>query len=699
MNVRHRAPLWGVTRLAGKVTALLVVFAAVAVPLGVTTGFWALLNLDLPGQIPDHENPRIESRPSVVVDAAGNRIAEFRAFELTVPLEPEDVPTVLEDAVVAAEDRRFWEHNGVDPMSLIRAAIVNYESGEIEQGGSTITQQYVKNTYTQGERDISRKLREALIATRLEREMSKEEILFRYLDTVYFGDGAYGVGAAAESYFRKPVSELTISESALLAGAIAAPSRYGPRVNADVAEQRRLLVLDAMREEEMITEAEYQAARAERIWYAPFGEPPGPAPVVQPPPSPQQPTYPYFVDYVRRSLEANLGENLLYRGGLTIETTIDPRMQAEAEAAVAERLDGTAPPLEMSLVSVEPSTGFVRALVGGRDFQASQVNLALGGSTGMQPGSSFKPFVLASALEHGVEPEERYPAPSALSFPGCAGTCTISNYDGDDRGRITLRNATEQSVNTVYAQLVDEVGPGAVAELAHRVGVSRIDPAGEYGVSLALGSYEVSPLDMAAGYATFANHGVRRTATPIVRITDPEGRVLEDNSAPGGEQVVDPAVADTVTDVLSGVIASGTGTSADIGRPAAGKTGTAQDYRAAWFVGYTPQLSTAVWMGYSDAARPLVGIRGVGQVTGGSHPAQVWARYMRAAHANLEVLGFTPPGPLPDPDAAPAAPQAPAAPPPPPAPVPPSEGDRSYGNSVVADCGGPCVIQGPDLTP
>jgi penicillin-binding protein 1A len=367
---------------------------------------------------------------------------------------------------------------------------------------------------------------------------------------------------------------------------------------------------------------------------------------------------------------------------------------------VAETLSGTSAPLEMSLVSVEPSTGHVQALVGGRDFDASQVNLALGGSVGMQPGSSFKTFVLATALEHGINPETLFDAPASAEFPGCDPTCTINNSDYEDHGRMTLRAATAASVNTVYAGLIDQLGPSTVAEMANRLGVSAIDPEQPYGVSLALGAYEVSPLDMAAGYATLANRGVRQEATPILRVLDRHGNVLEDHTAPEGEAVLNPVIADTVSNVLEGVIQGGTGAAADIGRPAAGKTGTAQDYRAAWFAGYTPQLSTAVWMGYSDSPRPLEGIKGLGAVHGGDFPAQTWQRYMAQALDGVPVVDFVPPGPLPDivPGTTEPVVDAPVEPAPPPAPEPfeASAGEALPPAVIPDDCGGPCTR---DLVP
>jgi penicillin-binding protein 1A len=703
---KRRRRLWALPRLSVKVVLLSVVAVVIGIPACAVTAMGALLYLDLPGTFPER-NPQIESEPSRVFDAEGNQIATFQEYELTVEITPEDIPQSVEDAVIAAEDRTFYEHNGVDPNAVFRAALQNYQNGEIVQGGSTITQQLVKNQYLSGEQSFSRKLREAILATRLERERTKEEILFEYLDTVYFGDGAYGVGAAARSYFRKPVSELNISEAATLAAIIPAPTRYSPRADFEAAESRRVLVLEQMLETGAIDQDTFEAARAQHLWFSPFGDPQGPATVIFPAPITETPVHPYFIDYLRRWLLARYDPELIYRGGLRIETTIDPRLQLEAATTTAESLQGTAAPLEMSLVSVEPATGFVRAMIGGRDVRQSQVNLALGGSTGMQPGSSFKPFVLAAAFEQGKDPTDVYPAPSSYQLQGCEGECTVSNAsEGTRGGSQTLRDATRTSTNTVFAQLVEDTGTAAVASVANRTGVGSIVPDGWYGPSLALGAYEVSPLEMASGYATFANHGLHVPATPVTRILDEDDQVLVDLiTAPPAERVIDANIADTVTDVLRGVIADGTGTRANINRPAAGKTGTAQEYRAAWFVGYTPQLSTAVWLGYSDAPRPLYGIQGVARVTGGSIPAQAWARFMGAAHAPWPVMDFPVPGPLPPPVSAiptgPAPPSTPAStiPPPPPLPNPVTgTGPPSDRTDVPNDCGGPCADV-PQLDP
>lgn len=674
-----RRPRW---RRASRGLVRTLVILGVGIPLFLLAaaggGLALLLYGDLPGTVPE-EHERLVSMPSTVVDAAGNPIGTFREFELTVPIEPGDIPQVMKDAVVAAEDQQFWEHEGVSPEALVRAAIENVREGEVVQGGSTITQQLVKNTYLTSERTVDRKLDEMILAARLEQEMTKEEILFAYLDSTYFGAGAYGVGAAAQTYFRKPVQELTASEAALLAGIIPAPSETGPRENPFGAEARRLLVLENMAELGSLTPDEYEAAKAEQLWFANLGTPDRPATVYYPAEDEGVNPHPYFLDYVRQYLVARYGEDAVFRGGLRIETSLDPGLQAQAEAAVAAGLEGTEAPLEMSLVSVDPATGQVKAFVGGRDWAASQVNLGLGGSLGMQPGSSFKPFVLATAFEQGMGPDDVMPAPGAWPVPGCEGTgCTINNYNGRGYGSMTLRSATWSSVNTVYGALIHELGPDTVAETARRLGVESLSEDREYGISLALGSAEVSPLEMAGAYAVFANHGLRADVTPVVRVTDAEGRVLEDHSLPGGEQVMHPAVADTVTDVLAGVVTNGTGTGAAIGRPAAGKTGTAEDYQAAWFVGYTPQLSTAVWMGYADDPRPLENIGGYGSVTGGSIPAATWAAFMEPAHENLPLVEFAEPGPLPAPGGGPAITPAP----------------RDYPASPPLDCGGICASGG-----
>jgi len=664
------------------------VVAAVGVPLvAVTTIVGSLIFLPLPATLPDPK-PGFVSLPSQVFDAAGNPIATFRAFDQSVPIKQSDVPQVLKNALVASEDKNFYHEGGVDPRGTVRALVRDLQGSGYVQGGSTITQQYVKMAYTDQKRTLTRKLKEAVLASQLSRKVPKDEILFKYLNAVYLGDGAYGVGAASETYFRKPVTELNASEAALLVGLIPAPSRYEPRANTALAEQRRLTVLQKMWEQHDLSDADYLHWKATPVRVAvgglAFGLPPS---TIVYPPLDAVTRYPYFVDYVRRYLEIQpgIGPDVLYRGGLKIQTTIDPTLQAAAEQAVATSLQGTADPLEMSLVSIEPQTGHVRALVGGRDFAKDQTNLALGGcdneapdkvvpvvatcvrggvpqggGTGRQPGSAFKPFVLAAAFTNGVLPTEPISGPPSIALPkGCTSGCAvIHNAEAGEGGSFTVASATWASVNTAYAQLIldPRVGVRRTAQVAKDVGITNAwySPS-RHGASYALGALDVSPLDMASAYGVFDNHGVRAPPTPVIRIVDASGRTLLDDSAPPGTQVLDSAVADNVTEVLKGVITQGTGyPNAVIGRPAAGKTGTTSNFVDGWFVGYVPTLSTSVWMGFKDsedaAKHQLVGFfpgRGYrGQIFGGTVPALTWADFMMKATVGVPPTDFSQPAPL-----------------------------------------------------
>ena len=490
------------------------------------------------------------------------------------------------------------------------------------------------------------------------------------------------MGAATQTYFRKPLTQVTLPEAALLAGVIRAPSYYDPRLNPEGAESRRELVLQQMLEQKRITPDQFNQSMAARVYVVGRGTPPpkGPLTAIYPPEQ-QQTQFPYFVDYVSKYLVAKYGHDRVYRGGLRIQTSLDPALQANAEASVASALKGTKHPREMSLVAVEPQTGFVKALVGGRDFGASQVNLALGacpppakpegsdvptlpppdqpicvpgGGGGRQPGSSFKPFTLAKAFEEGITPERVYSAPTTYTYPHCIPTpgssCTVHNVEGEGGGAMTLRSATVHSVNTVFAQLIGNVGVKPTAELAHRLGITRVNPDATdavngrpYQSSITLGSPDVAPLDMAAAFSVFAARGLQNAATPIVKIEDSTGAVLEDNTKRAPKRVMAEVIADNVTDVLRGVIAGGTGTSANINRPAAGKTGTSENFGNAWFVGYTPTISTAVWMGNSDGevSDPLPY-----GTYGGTAPARTWAAFMSDALKDVPVTDFNQPAPL-----------------------------------------------------
>ena len=650
-----------------------VVVVAAVTPLVVTAIVWLMWRFGAQPSVPEPTHPQ-GGQVSRAFAANGEEIGQFRQFEQNLPVKPADIPLRLKQAMIAAEDESFYSHGGVDFRGVVRAAKADLLAQDFSQGASTITQQYVRNAYTGRERTVGRKLREVVVARQVDRQLPKDEILFKYLSTIYLGEGAYGVGAASENYFRKPVSQLSLSEAALLAGLVPAPSRYEPRGNPSLAEEKRRVVLDKMLDQGYITPEEHSTASAQRIWMVPNVPPNRPATVIHPP---QQldPKYPYFMDYLRRYLVARYGPETVFKGGLEIHTTLDPRMQAAAEGAIAASLAGTSPPLEMALTAVQPETGFVRAMVGGRDFNApgGQANLALGGCTrpperfkdkvdvpatcwdeksrvvggggsGRQAGSAWKPFVLAAALNKGMPESKVYSAPSSYRFKGCTGDqgCTIQNYEGSGGGSANLRSATARSINTVYAQMIRDVGVKETADMAKKLGITSAWVATPeiQGPSYAIGTQEVSPLDMASAFGVFANHGRRNPATPVEWMKA-RGKILEDNRRRAPERVLDEGVANSVTDILKGVITGGTGTKADIGRPAAGKTGTAQEWRDAWFVGYTPQLSAAVWIGNRDRPTSLFGVKGVGRVTGGSIPAETWKGFMLEALKDVPPTDFT----------------------------------------------------------
>lgn len=658
MTLRRRVSQFFRASAAFVIVALITPVAAAGVLLATN------LFLPLPAAIPEPEE--LEAiQFSEVYDVNGDLIHVYQQFDQSIPVAPGDIPQVMKDAVIAAEDRNFYQHEGFDIRGTVRALVTDVRQGELAEGGSTITQQLARNAYGVGtERTISRKIREAILASQLDRSMSKEQILYEYLSIVYFGEGAYGIGAAAQVFFQKPINEVGLSEAALLAGVIPSPSNYNPFVDPGTAELRRRSVLDAMLEEELVTFDEWNVAKDQVVWLDTQGPPPGPATIVR---TPQLTTtrYPWFIQYLTSHLIEALGsEDLLYRGGLKIYTTLDPRVQAEAEATVAETIDGVEArtsvdpatgaeivhQFQMSLTAIEPPTGFVRAIVGGRDFNLDQASMATGaGSSGRQPGSSFKAFVLAEAFEQGITPDEVY-----SGGPLTIGDYSPENYGGSVYGNMTLRQATHQSVNTAFVRLMQDVGPYEVVDLANRLGlgVREIDPAIDgSGLAIALGSREVTTMGMASAYGTFGNRGVRVAPTPVVRVFGADGELLVDRSQPEGEQVVKQATADNVTDVLRGVLTDGTASGRGIGRPAAGKTGTAQDNKDGWFVGYTPTLSTAVFMGFDPP--PPTGeswtVKGV-RLTGGSFPARAWQRFMQAALQGVPITDFSEPAPIEEPE-------------------------------------------------
>ena len=582
-------------------------------------------------------------RPTVVLDAANRPLAHLRGGRLGSPVALDRIAPVVAEAVIAVEDVRFRAHGGVDVRALGRAVVRNLRHSRVVEGGSTITQQLAKNSITGPARTVERKLVEASIAWQLEEQMSKDEILEHYLNTVYFGNGAYGVESAAHEYFGRPASDLTLPHAALLAGLLRSPATYDPRRHPHAARTRRNLVLGLMATHGRISEERAVTAQA--------------APLEVAEPTLRSWRAAYFVDHVLDILQqdsdfAFLGDTAqeraarVFAGDLRIETTLDAGWQQAAEDAVAATTPHTDDP-DAAMVAIDPDTGGIRALIGGRDYFADQAiarfNLAT--DARRQPGSTFKPIVLASALQHGHTLDERYAAPAALRLPPVAGepeAWQVANYDHAGYGTLDLRTATAFSVNVVYAQLIDDVGAERVATLAKELGIrSRLRPYR----SLALGAEEVTVLDMASVQATLAAGGIYRRPSAISRITTADGDVLYERREPKGKRVLEQAVALQVTSALREVVESGTGLRARAGRPLAGKTGTTQDGADAWFVGYTPDMAAAVWLGFSSGRVPMTPPRTRITVEGGTWPSELFARFSLRALEQVPANDFTVPVP------------------------------------------------------
>ena len=613
------------------VAAIAVATAILGSGLGVTfLGAETVRKASVHKGLPDVELRPLAQRSEIL--AADGTLLSALYEEDRVPVPLREVPKALRDAVIAVEDSAFFEHQGVSVRGLVRAVKTNVSSGEVAEGGSTITQQLVKNSILTADRTYDRKAKEAVLAVRMERELTKHEILESYLNTVYFGQGAYGVSAAARRFFDKPLEEITLPEAALLAGMISSPQAFDPVRAPESAAERRQHVLGRMVAVGSITQADADAA----------AQAPLPTTVSKDLPQPTD----HFTEEVRRQLSADtrLGatpaerEATIFRGGIKVHTTLDPAVQAIAEQAVRDRLPES--PFTAALVAIDPADGSVKALVGGPNFAEAKYNLATQGAR--QAGSSFKTIALAAWLAAGRSPEDLVDATAPCTFPmpdSDPPAWNVDNYDGGS-GEVlvtTLREATVKSSNCAYARLALALGPDKIVAMAKKLGLSRSLPAVP---SIVLGSAEVSPLGMASVYATLAADGIRRPPVFIRRVEGPDGRVLLENS-PAEERVLEPQVARSITDVLRGVIDRGTGRRAAIGRPAAGKTGTAQEWRDAWFAGYTPQLAAAVWMGSPRGQESMIGVAGT-NVTGGSFPAAIWGQFMAGAMAPLEVRDFDP---------------------------------------------------------
>ena len=587
---------------------------------------------------------------STVLDRDGNVIAVLREENRKV-VDLDEVPRHVVEAVIATEDERFRQHGGVSWRAVARAAIGNLGAGEITSGASTITQQLVKNTVVGvGDAEtFARKLREAVYAAELERQLTKDAILERYLNEIYLGNGVYGVGTAAEFYWGKPVSELTLSDAAVLAGMIRSPAANDPLRHPDAARQRRDIVLS-----QMVAGGALHPDEATRAMRQPL------AVDVQPLPRTRNP---FWVSYVRSLLlqDPALGataaerEGTLLRGGLTVRTTIDSRLQALADAVIAEVLTDVEGP-QATLPVVDPQTGDILAVgFGPRTFGIgpgeTQVNPALPGvgSGGRQSGSTFKAFGIVAALEAGVSPAYTMDTPSpyvAEHCQGAAGPYTVSNYSDGGGGIMDMAAATARSSNVYFVHLVDQlVSPEALSELAARMGITT--PVGPY-CSSVLGTAEVFAVDMASAFGTLANGGVHCRLRAVTEVLDARGRVIS-RQDPDCDRAVRSGVTARATTLLRGPIEDGTASRhGRIGRPAAGKTGTTDSYADAWFAGYIPQLSAAAWVGHLEELVPMTDPR-CGEVTGGCLPTMIWAAFMRQA---VEVLGlpaqsFPQPPPLP----------------------------------------------------
>jgi len=625
--VRRRSFFWRYRRVWFLVGIL--AFTAVA------GAAWVLTEIPLPPEAP-------QAHTTVLYDSSGAQLATLQGVENRFPVPIENVPPVMTAAVVAAEDRKFFVHKGIDPLGIARALWADIRRRGVTQGGSTITQQYVKNVYVGNDYTLWRKVREAVISVKIERKFDKNQILERYLNTVYFGRGAYGVQAASKAYFDKDVTALGLKEATYLAGLIRSPSAGDVAEDPVEAHALRFIVLDAMVDTKVITPELANEAEA-----VPVGD------YVVPPPPPGSTVNmkgvgaEYFVEYVRRELLKVYPESQVLRGGMRVYTTLDPIVQGQAYDAVYGPVNGLTRPGDPAgaLVSVD-NDGRVVAMVGGRDWEASKVNLAVGtegGGLGRQAGSTFKPIALAEAIRKDISLEATFPGPAKIVLPKANnGTdWEVNNFEGAAYGRISLLTATAQSVNTVYAQLVEAVKPQNVVDMAKKLGVKApLEPH----ASIALGTAEVSVLDMASVYLTLQTRGMQVEPRVIRRITQNDSVLVDDR--PKAVRVLDKSVADKVNYALQQVIDEGSGTAAALPHAQVwGKTGTTEGYGDAWFVGYTRHLTTAVWMGHPEGqSNPLYNVHGVRRVNGGSLPAQIFKRFMSKA----SPADATPPDKVPD---------------------------------------------------
>ncbi len=566
--------------------------------------------IDSVPDVPDRQSLEVVNQaPGMTFQDVTGRVIATRGPKHGHAVHLSELPAYVPHAFLAAEDRRFYEHGPVDFQGIARAAWINWRAGHTVQGGSTLTQQLAKTLFLSPQQTLRRKLEEAVIAYRLEGEMSKDEVLELYLNRIFFGDNAYGIDAAAQTYFGRPASQLTLSQAALLASLPKAPTRLALTNDMDAALARSRIVLTIMHDEGWITTADEEQA---------LSHPPELAPE-----APGEGDFGYVLDMAAQQAVQIAGGQA---PDLVVKLTVDPALQTAAQSIVRETIDtdGKRTNIHQAALVLLAPDGGIRALVGGRDHQLSAYNRAT--QAERQPGSSFKPFVYAAALENGVRPTDtRQDAPIRI------GLWSPQNYGGGYHGTVTVATALAHSINTVAVRLANEVGTAKIADIAHRFGIKSIpaDPQ----LSIALGAYEVNLLELTSAFQVFQQQGQRSDPYLIAEISTQRGDVIFVHPQSSGVLVYDQANAGMMVRMMEGVITGGTGTRAGFGRPAAGKTGTTQDYKDAWFVGFTPDWVCGVWVG-NDDGQPTHG------VTGGEIPAEIWRRMMMVAHQNVPVHDF-----------------------------------------------------------
>jgi penicillin-binding protein 1A len=643
----------------GRVLRFIVKWLIVAIIWGIA-GLGILLAV-YASDLPDvHQVAGLKKRPGITLLAVDGSVLTRSGDLYGNTLAVSELPPNLVHAVVAIEDRRFYYHFGVDPIGLFRALVINARSGATVQGGSTLTQQLAKNMFLTPQRSFKRKLQEALLALQLERYYTKDQILTGYLNRVYLGAGAYGVDAAAKTYFGKPATELTLQESAIIAGLLKAPSKYSPATDMKAALDRAQLVIQAMHDEGYITDQQMVEALSAG------------------PPEMHRPSITknahYIADWAVQQAEGYIGQ---IDRDVVVHTTINPRLQMLAEAKLEDTLSGPAVKVKASqgaLVSMTPD-GAVRAMVGGRDYADSQFNRATQGER--QPGSSFKPFVYLAAIENGLRPDSLVD-----DSPVHMGSWSPENFEPGFHGQLPARQALAESINTVAVRVLDYAGIDHTRAIARRLGISEPIPRD---LSIALGTSDVTLLEMTGAYAAFANGGTGVIPYVIERITDAGGKLLYQRQGAGLGEVTAPGNVAELVSMMTDVIEYGTGKAARLDRPAAGKTGTSQDYRNAWFIGFTADLVTGVWFGNDDNS-PMK------RVTGGMLPAKTWHEFMIAAEANrpsreLLALSRYVSEPVAISEPSPGEPISPALQPAS-APPPPDDGEGMIGRLLKSLAGG-----------